>query len=62
MNIFTTFKLAVRALWRNKVRTMLTMLGIVFREIDEPPRSFDGVGFFENRLSARIEPSGSVGE
>ena len=30
MNIFTTFKLAIRALWRNKVRTMLTMLGIVF--------------------------------
>ncbi len=30
MNIFTTFKLALRALWRNKVRTMLTMLGIVF--------------------------------
>ena len=30
MNIFTTFKLALRALWRNKVRTALTMLGIVF--------------------------------
>ncbi len=30
MNIFTTFKLAVRALWRNRVRTLLTMLGIVF--------------------------------
>jgi putative ABC transport system permease protein len=30
MNLFTTFKLALRALWRNKVRTMLTMLGIVF--------------------------------
>jgi putative ABC transport system permease protein len=30
MNILTTFKLALRALWRNKVRTMLTMLGIVF--------------------------------
>ena len=30
MNIFTTIRLAVRALWRNKVRTMLTMLGIVF--------------------------------
>ena len=30
MNIFTTFKLAIRALWRNKVRTFLTMLGIVF--------------------------------
>ena len=30
MNVFTTLKLAMRALWRNKVRTMLTMLGIVF--------------------------------
>ena len=30
MNIFTTFRLAIRALWRNKVRTLLTMLGIVF--------------------------------
>ena len=30
MNIFTTFKLALRALWRNKVRTLLTMLGIMF--------------------------------
>ncbi|HEX3476749.1 MAG TPA: ABC transporter permease [Kofleriaceae bacterium] len=30
MNIFTTLKLAMRALWRNKVRTSLTMLGIVF--------------------------------
>jgi len=30
VNIFTTFKLAIRALWRNKVRTLLTMLGIVF--------------------------------
>jgi len=30
VSIFTTFKLAIRALWRNKVRTMLTMLGIVF--------------------------------
>ena len=30
MNIFTTCKLALRALWRNKVRTLLTMLGIVF--------------------------------
>ena len=30
MNIFTTFRLAIRALWRNKVRTFLTMLGIVF--------------------------------
>lgn len=30
MNIFTTFKLALRALWRNKVRTSLTMLGLIF--------------------------------
>ena len=30
MNILSTFKLALRALWRNKVRTLLTMLGIVF--------------------------------
>jgi len=30
MNIFTTLKLAMRALWRNKVRSSLTMLGIVF--------------------------------
>ena len=30
MNILTTFRLAVRALWRNKVRTLLTMIGIVF--------------------------------
>ena len=30
MNVFTTLKLALRALWRNKVRSMLTMLGIVF--------------------------------
>ena len=30
MNIFTTCKLALRALWRNKVRSSLTMLGIVF--------------------------------
>jgi putative ABC transport system permease protein len=30
MNTFTTFKLALRALWRNKVRTLLTMAGIVF--------------------------------
>lgn len=30
MNILTTLKLALRALWRNKVRSMLTMLGIVF--------------------------------
>jgi putative ABC transport system permease protein len=30
VNVFTTLKLAMRALWRNKVRTLLTMLGIVF--------------------------------
>ncbi len=30
MNLFTTFKLALRALWRNKVRSSLTMLGIIF--------------------------------
>jgi len=30
MNVLTTLKLAMRALWRNKVRSMLTMLGIVF--------------------------------
>ena len=30
MNIFTTCKLALRALWRNKVRSSLTMLGIIF--------------------------------
>ena len=30
MNVLTTLKLAMRALWRNKVRTMLTMAGIVF--------------------------------
>ncbi|HEY0479614.1 MAG TPA: ABC transporter permease [Kofleriaceae bacterium] len=30
MNVFTTLKLALRALWRNKVRSSLTMLGIVF--------------------------------
>jgi len=30
VSIFTTFKLAFRALWRNKVRSTLTMLGIVF--------------------------------
>src|SRR6201992_1837204 len=30
MSIFTTLKLAMRALWRNKVRTILTMLGIIF--------------------------------
>ncbi|MBA3500555.1 MAG: ABC transporter permease [Myxococcota bacterium] len=30
MSLLTTFKLALRALWRNKVRTILTMLGIIF--------------------------------
>ncbi len=30
MSILTTMKLALRALWRSKVRSMLTMLGIVF--------------------------------
>ena len=30
MNPFTTLKLAFRALWRNKVRSLLTMLGIIF--------------------------------
>ena len=30
MNVVTTLKLAMRALWRSKVRTLLTMLGIVF--------------------------------
>src|SRR5688572_10111637 len=30
MNIFTTFLLSLRALWRHKVRTFLTMLGIIF--------------------------------
>ncbi|MBA3542496.1 MAG: ABC transporter permease, partial [Deltaproteobacteria bacterium] len=30
MSVWTTFRLALRALWRNKVRTLLTMLGIVF--------------------------------
>jgi putative ABC transport system permease protein len=30
VNIFTTFWLALRALWRNKVRSALTMLGIIF--------------------------------
>ena len=29
MNIFTTFLLAMRALWRHKVRTFLTMLGLI---------------------------------
>lgn len=30
MTVITTLKLAFRALWRNKVRSMLTMLGIIF--------------------------------
>jgi putative ABC transport system permease protein len=30
MSPWSTFRLAVRALWRNKVRSLLTMLGIVF--------------------------------
>ena len=30
MSVFTTLKLALRALWRNKVRSSLTMLGIIF--------------------------------
>jgi putative ABC transport system permease protein len=30
VSVFTTIKLAFRALWRNKVRSVLTMLGIVF--------------------------------
>jgi len=30
VSVLTTFWLALRALWRNKVRTLLTMLGIVF--------------------------------
>ena len=30
MNLFTTLKLAMRALWRNMVRTLLTMAGSVF--------------------------------
>jgi putative ABC transport system permease protein len=30
VSIFTTFWLALRALWRNKVRSALTMLGIIF--------------------------------
>jgi putative ABC transport system permease protein len=29
MNLFTTFLLALRALWRHKVRTFLTMLGLI---------------------------------
>ena len=30
MSVWTTLKLAFRALWRNKVRSTLTMLGIIF--------------------------------
>jgi putative ABC transport system permease protein len=30
MSLLTTLKLAFRALWRNKVRSVLTMLGIIF--------------------------------
>ncbi|HET8585205.1 MAG TPA: ABC transporter permease [Casimicrobiaceae bacterium] len=30
MSLFTTLRLAFRALWRNRVRSVLTMLGIVF--------------------------------
>jgi putative ABC transport system permease protein len=30
MTVFSTIKLAFRALWRSKVRTLLTMLGIIF--------------------------------
>jgi putative ABC transport system permease protein len=30
MSVWTTLKLAFRALWRNKVRSILTMLGIIF--------------------------------
>lgn len=30
MNLFTTFLLSLRALWRHKVRTLLTMLGLIF--------------------------------
>ncbi|MBS1119914.1 MAG: hypothetical protein H6Q90_2142 [Deltaproteobacteria bacterium] len=30
MSVFTTIRLALRALWRSKVRSLLTMLGIVF--------------------------------
>lgn len=30
MKVFTTLKLAFRALWRNKGRSLLTMLGIIF--------------------------------
>jgi len=30
MNLFTTFLLSLRAMWRHKVRTFLTMLGLIF--------------------------------
>ncbi len=30
MNIFMTIKVAIRAIWRNKTRSALTMLGIIF--------------------------------
>src|ERR1051325_10245620 len=30
MSIFTTFLLSLRAMWRHKVRTLLTMLGLIF--------------------------------
>ena len=30
MSVFTTMKLAFRALYRNKVRSLLTMLGLIF--------------------------------
>lgn len=30
MSVFSTLRLAFRALWRNKVRSVLTMLGIIF--------------------------------
>ena len=30
MNVFMIMKVAVRAIWRNKTRSSLTMLGIIF--------------------------------
>ena len=30
MNIFMIIKVSVRAIWRNKTRSSLTMLGIIF--------------------------------
>ena len=30
MNVFMIFRVAVRAIWRNKTRSALTMLGIIF--------------------------------